>query len=68
MPAVESSCKPIQPTVPHEAVACTNVQSALDVVTPLEGAPNVTAALTYEPPDTSVPLPASVGSDVNNPT
>ena len=68
LPLVEASFKPIQPTVPHEAVACGNVTSALLDVTPLEGAPNVTEVLAYEPPYTSVPLPASVGSEVHSDT
>ncbi len=66
LPDVEASLIPIQPTVPHEAVAVGNVTSALLVDTPLDGAPNVTDVLAYEPPDTSVPLPASVGSVVHN--
>ena len=64
LPAVEASCIPMWVTVPHEAVAVGNVTSALLVVTPLDGAPNVTAVLAYEPPDTSVPVSASVGSVV----
>jgi len=68
LPDVEASLIPIQPTVPHEAVAVGNVTSALFVVTPLEGEPNVTDVLAYEPPDTSVPLPASVGSEVHSDT
>jgi len=67
-PDVVASFKPIQPTVPHEAVACGNVQSALDDVTPLDGAANVIDVLAYEPPETSVPLPASVGSEVHSDT
>jgi hypothetical protein len=54
--------------VPHAAVQVGKVTSAEFVVTPLEGAANVTAVLAYEPPVTSVPLPASVGSEVHNDT
>jgi hypothetical protein len=68
LPDVEASFKPIQPTVPHEAVACGNDTSASLDVTPLEGDPNVTAVLAYEPPDTSLPEPASVGSEVHSET
>ena len=64
LPAVEASCIPMCVTVPHEAVAVGNVTSALFVDTPLDGAPIVTAVLAYEPPDTSVPVSASVGSVV----
>src|SRR6056300_1031085 len=64
LPAVEASCIPMWVTVPQPAVAVGNVTSALFVDTPLDGAPNVTAVLAYEPPDTSVPVSASVGSVV----
>src|SRR6056300_1077637 len=64
LPAVEASCMPMCVTVDHDAVAVGKVTSALLVVTPLDGAPNVTAVLAYEPPDTSVPVSASVGSVV----
>jgi hypothetical protein len=67
-PDVAASLIPIQPTVPHEAVAVGKVTSAEFVDAPLDGAPNVTAVLAYEPPDTSVPLPASVGSEVHSDT
>jgi hypothetical protein len=62
LPEVEASMMPIQPTVPHDDVHCGNVQSALDTDTPLLGAANVTDVRAYEPPDTSVPVLASVGS------
>jgi hypothetical protein len=64
LPAVEASCIPMCDTVPHEAVAVGNVMSALFCVTPLDGASNVADVLAYEPPDTSVPESASVGSVV----
>ena len=64
LPLVEASCIPMCDTVPHEPVAVGNVTSAEFVDTPLDGAPIVTAVLAYEPPDTSVPESASVGSVV----
>jgi len=45
-----------------------NVTSAEFVVTPLDGAPNVTAVLAYEPPVTSVPEASSLGFEVHNDT
>ena len=68
LPLVEASCIPICVTVPQEAVAVGNVTSAEFVDTPLDGAPIVTAVLAYEPPDTSVPESASVGSVVYSDT
>jgi hypothetical protein len=68
LPDVAASLIPIHPTTPQLAVAVGNVTSAELVVTPLVGAANVTAVLAYEPPDTSVPLPASVGSEVHSDT
>ena len=62
LPLVEASCMPMCYTVPHETVQVGKVTSAEFVDTPLDGAPNVTATLAYEPPDTSVPESASVGS------
>ena len=68
MPDVEASLIPIHPTVPHEPVAVGNVTSAELVEAPLEGAPNVTAVLAYEPPVTSVPEASSLGFEVHNDT
>ena len=51
-------------TVPHVEVHCGNVMSAVVVDTPLLGAPKVADWRAYDPPLTSVPDPASVGSAV----
>jgi hypothetical protein len=55
---------PIWLTVPQVDVHCGNSTAAEFVDTPLLGAPKVTDWRAYDPPLTSVPVPASVGSAV----
>jgi hypothetical protein len=54
-------------TVPQFAVAAGNSTPAV-LVAALPVTENVTAVRAYEPPETSVPVSASVGSVVNKPT
>jgi len=68
LPDEDASNKPKCVTVPQEAVAWSNSTAELLDVAPLDGELKAIALRTYEPPDTSVPEPASVGSDVNKPT
>ena len=58
---------PMWVIVPHEAVAVGN-SIAAEVVAVLPLVVNEPALRTYEPPETSVPVLASVGSLVNRPT
>tara|TARA_R100000951_G_scaffold58562_1_gene49206 strand:+ start:1341 stop:1691 length:351 start_codon:yes stop_codon:yes gene_type:complete len=65
-PDVDASNTATCVTVPQEAVAASNSIDAVFVaVSPVTE--KVTALRVYPLPDTSVPVPASVGSDVNRP-
>jgi hypothetical protein len=68
-PEVESLI-PIQPTVPHEAVAVGKVTSASFNTLPdvPDAVANDTAVLAYEPPVTSVPEASSPGFEVHSDT
>src|SRR6056297_2230750 len=66
LPLVRASCTATCVMVPQLAVATGHSIAAVVVaVSPVTL--NVAASRTYPPPDTSVPVSASVGSDVNRP-
>lgn len=70
LPADEASKIPKCVTVPHAAEAAAKDTVALIAFEVPEAAAHFEARATraYEPPETSVPPPASVGAAVNRPT